>query len=264
MFRWTNQNEFLELINLNYPSTSEIQLTITKYYFFTIAHITIPLCIVPVSFLLYTWFTQQVTIPQHMRCFFKTFYSPLYFPLYYFNFPYKCRWFPFFFYTWSAIPDFSTSPQYIDFRCCSSLTFSGRHVLPLYILLQLHRMEYIQFLVMFYSIRSLTLKRYFWRVMLLLNIVLTSHGLYIFRIFSAGHLTHWDEFSGIVLCLGAIVTCPLTYTSGYSLVLVKQHPVMNGSDESPFYDLNLSSQIKKRDKFEINYINRTFLSQTTL
>ena len=33
---------------------------------------------------------------------------------------------------------------------------------------------------------------------------------------------------------------------------------------SPFYDLNLSSKIKKRDKFEINNINRTFLSQTTL
>ena len=61
-----------------------------------------------------------------------------------------------------------------------------------------------------------------------------------------------------------IVTCPLTYTSNYSLALVKQHPVMNGSDESPFYDLNLSSPIKKRDKFEINYCNRTFLSQTTL
>ena len=42
-----------------------------------------------------------------------------------------------------------------------------------------------------------------------------------------------------------IVTCPLTYTSDYSLALVKQHPVTNGSDESPFYDLNLSSQIKK-------------------
>ena len=44
----------------------------------------------------------------------------------------------------------------------------------------------------------------------------------------------------------SIVTCPLTYTPGYSLDLVKQHPVMNGSDESSFYDVNLSSQIKKK------------------
>ena len=56
----------------------------------------------------------------------------------------------------------------------------------------------------------------------------------------------------------SIVTCPLTYTPGYSLVLVKQQPVMNGSDESPFYDLNLSSQIKKGINLKLTILTEHF------
>ena len=55
-----------------------------------------------------------------------------------------------------------------------------------------------------------------------------------------------------------IVTCPLTYTSDYSLALVKQHPVMNGSDESPFYDLNLSSQRKKGINLKLTILTEHF------
>ena len=45
----------------------------------------------------------------------------------------KVKWFPFSFHIWSAIPNFSISPRTTAFRCSSSLTFSGRHVSPLYI-----------------------------------------------------------------------------------------------------------------------------------
>ena len=54
----------------------------------------------------------------------------------------KGRWFPFSFHIWSAIPNFSISPCNTAFRYSCSLTFKGRHVLPLYILSQLHGMEY--------------------------------------------------------------------------------------------------------------------------
>ena len=34
--------------------------------------------------------------------------------------------------------------------------------------------------------------------------------------------------------MDVVVTCPLTYTSDYSLALEKQHPVTIGSDDAPF------------------------------
>ena len=46
----------------------------------------------------------------------------------------KGKWFPLSFHIWSAIPVFSISPRTTAFRYSSSLIFSGRHVLPLYIL----------------------------------------------------------------------------------------------------------------------------------
>ena len=62
------------------------------------------------------------------------------------------KFFPFSFHIWSAIPDFSISPCTTAFRC-SSLTFSGWPVSPLYILPQ-------QFLIMLNSVGGLSWGRY--------------------------------------------------------------------------------------------------------
>ena len=102
---------------------------------------------------------------------------------------YKGRGFPFSFHIWSAILDSSISPRTTAFRCSSSLTFSGRHISPVYILPQLPGMEYIQFLVMLNSVDGLTRKRNLRRVKPLVNIVLMSYGLHIFSILSARPLT---------------------------------------------------------------------------
>ena len=55
-----------------------------------------------------------------------------------------------------------------------------------------------------------------------------------------------------------VVTCSLMYTSDYSLAREKQHPVTNGSDEAPFYNLNLSSQIKKGINLKLIIITEHF------
>ena len=47
-------------------------------------------------------------------------------------------------------------------------------------------------------------------------------------------------------------------TSDYSLALEKQHPVMIGSDEAPFNDLDLSFLLKKRDKLKLTIISEHF------
>ena len=94
---------------------------------------------------------------------------------------YKGWCFPFSFHTWSAIPNFSISPRTTAFRCSSSLT--GQHISPLYTLPQLQGMEFTEFLVMLNSLSGLTWKRYLWRVEPLVNIVLMSYGLHIFRVF---------------------------------------------------------------------------------
>ena len=85
---------------------------------------------------------------------------------------YKGRWYTFSFHIWSAIPDFSISPRTTAFRCSSNLIFCGRHVSPLYTLLQLQELEYTQFLIMLNSVGGLTRKSYLWRVEPLVNIVL--------------------------------------------------------------------------------------------
>ena len=103
---------------------------------------------------LYCWSTQQVTVAHHMRCFFMTSYSPMFFLIYYFNFIHKGRWFPFSFHIWSAIFDFSIPPTTL--------------------------LKYTQFLFMLNSVRNLTRLRYFRRAVPLLKIFLISYGLHIF------------------------------------------------------------------------------------
>ena len=56
---------------------------------------------------------------------------------------------------------------------------------PFYTSPQLQRNEYTKFLVMMDSAGGLTRKRYLWRVEQLVNIVLMSCGIDIFRVFSA-------------------------------------------------------------------------------
>ena len=73
------------------------------------------------------------------------------------------RWFPFSFHIWSVIPDFSISSHITDFQCSSCFNFCGWYVSLWYTLPWLHRMEYTQFLVMLYSVRGLTQKKYFWK-----------------------------------------------------------------------------------------------------
>ena len=135
---------------------------------------------------LYTWSTQEVTIAYHMCRFFKAFPLPIFFSIISAS-SHKGRWFPFSLHIWSAIPDFSISPRTTALRCSSIL--SGQHVSPLYILPQLHGMEYTQFLVMWYSVDGLTRSRCLRRVDSLLNVVLMSYGLHIFWISSAKPLT---------------------------------------------------------------------------
>ena len=108
-----------------------------------------------IIFYLYTLSTQQVG--QHMRYFFKISFSLSFITIS----SHKARWFSFSLHIWSATPDFSISPCTTAFWCFSSLTFSGRHILPLYTLPQLHGTEYTQFLVMLYSVGGLSWKRYF-------------------------------------------------------------------------------------------------------
>ena len=97
----------------------------------------------------------------------------------------KARWFPLSFHIWSAIPDFPISRCTTAFWCFCSFTFRGQHVSPLYTWLQLHGMEYTQFLVMFYSFGGLIRKRWLQRVGPLWNVILISYGLHISWIFSA-------------------------------------------------------------------------------
>ena len=96
---------------------------------------------------------------------------------------------------------FLISLHTIPFWCSSSLTFSGWNVSPLYILLQLPGMEYMQFLVMLYSVGGLTQKGHFWRVVPLLNIVLISYMDHTFlkSFWLSKGQTDWGEFLGIVL-----------------------------------------------------------------
>ena len=87
-------------------------------------------------------------------------YSPIFFPTYFLNF----RWFTFSFHIWSVIHDFSISPRTNAFRRSSSLTLSKQHVSPLYILPQLHRMDYTQFLVKLYFVGGLNLEATFSKI----------------------------------------------------------------------------------------------------
>ena len=187
------QNEFLGPINSMSSSIHEIQLSTVMSLFFTLTHIAFffiqPFWLmVPISYSsLYLVCSTGQCSPLH--CFFKTSYSLVFFPTNYFNFIPQGRWFPLSFHISLAIPDFLTSTWNTAFRCSSSLTFSGLYASPLYTLPQLYRMEYMQFIVMLYSVGGLTQQRYFWRVRLLINIVLISYGLHIFWIFSAQILT---------------------------------------------------------------------------
>lgn len=65
-----------------------------------------------------------------------------------------------------------------------SCYFKGQLVLPLYSKPQLHRMEYTQLSVMFFSREGLVWKRTLQRVELLLNSILMLHEPQIFRIFA--------------------------------------------------------------------------------
>ena len=134
---WTILSEFLAFINLMSLST----LWITTYYYYVLFFYLSAYCNFKkmkkekkncfyLSFFFNCWFTyriylciwstQQVTVPQHMHCFFKS--SPMFFPNYYFII--KSRWFPFSFHIWSAILDFSIWPCTTAFQCPSSLTFT--------------------------------------------------------------------------------------------------------------------------------------------
>ena len=84
---------------------------------------------------------------------------------------------------------FSISPRTTAFRCSSSTTFSGRHVSNLNTLPQLQGLEYTQFLVKLKSVWGLKRKRYLRKVEPLVNIVLLSYELRIFRILSTRSLT---------------------------------------------------------------------------
>ena len=106
----------------------------------------------------YTESTQQVCLPQDMRCFFSLILQCSFLSIILIT-SHKGKWFPFSFHIGSAIPDFSISPRTTAFRPSSRLTFRGWH-----------GMEYTQFLVM-YSVGGLTRKRYLRRVVPLLNIV---------------------------------------------------------------------------------------------
>ena len=77
---------------------------------------------------------------------------------------------------WSAIPNFFLTLTWrTGFQCFSKITYSGWHVLSLYILPQLHGIEFTQFLVMLYFVGCLTRRRYFWRVVPLLNVILMDY-----------------------------------------------------------------------------------------
>ena len=90
---------------------------------------------------LYIWFAQQVTVAQHMGCFFKMFYCQMFFPVILTS-SHRGRWFPISFYIWSAIPDFSILSRHTAFRCSFGLAFWERYISLLYSLPQLHGMEY--------------------------------------------------------------------------------------------------------------------------
>ena len=119
------------------PTAYEILLT-TMHDFLTLTHIAIFLSRhfdhwFPNRIYLYTWSAQQVTVTQHMHCFFKTSYSPIFFPIFSTS-PHRGKWFPFSFNICSAIPDCSVSPRHATFRCSFSFNFRGRHISTLYTL----------------------------------------------------------------------------------------------------------------------------------
>ena len=82
---------------------------------------------------------------------------------------------------------YQTLLWHIAFWFFPCFTFSGWHVFIYFTTIAWDGV--MQFLVMLYSVGGLIWKRYFWRVIPLLNIVLISYRLYIFWIFSARLLT---------------------------------------------------------------------------
>ena len=93
------------------------------------------------------------------------------------TFSYKDIWFPFSFYRLSAILHFSISPRHKAFRYSSCLIFCGQHASPLYTAASDGVHVILGHVVIFVG---LTRKRYFQRVVLLLNLVLISYGIHIF------------------------------------------------------------------------------------
>ena len=125
-----------------------------------------------------------------MYCFFTVSYSSVFFPINDFNFILQGLVVPLFFFIYDQ--------PYLPFQSLPNiLTFDDTLTLP-----QQHGMELTQFLVMLYSVRILTWKRYFRSVLSILNIVLISYGLHIFWIFSARHstFTGYGESLGVVVC----------------------------------------------------------------
>ena len=112
---------------------------INYVWFFTWAYIGIffPYTIQPFWLLVTIWInhnnfsTQQVIVAPHMCSFLKVTNSPGFIFINYFNFN---RWFPFSFCIWSAVPDFSISPNITAFWCFSNIIFHCRHILPSYVL----------------------------------------------------------------------------------------------------------------------------------
>ena len=128
-----------------------------------------------------------VTVVQHICWFFKASNSPMFFHINYFNLILDC--FPF-----TSIYD----PPYQIFQfpfvlhvfdVLLALLLVGRMSRLRILYHNYKRLSTQQFLVMFNSVGGLTRKRYLPRVEPLVNIILMSHGLHIFWIFSAWLLT---------------------------------------------------------------------------
>lgn len=89
--------------------------------------------------------------------FYESFYFPILFSLILASFHRGWWSLPFSIYIWSAIPDFIVFPWIMAFWCSLSFTFRRQLVSLLYYLPQLHRMLYMQFLVMLSSDGDLNL-----------------------------------------------------------------------------------------------------------
>ena len=159
-----------------------------------------------------------------MRRFFKTSYPPLFF-FNHFNLIPQEKIFPFSFHIWSTIPDFLTFPWHTAFQCSSSHTFSGRHVLPLNILLQLHGMECTQFLVMLgaWLGKDIIEKSCYWGIFSRYHLGCTSLKSFRRDLWYRAEKLGW--FSAIILCR----SISISWSRFYALWVVVAMEVVSSS-----------------------------------